>query len=114
MPLACFLGVSLAPSLIDMGLGPLCLALSVFKPCELTYGLVQCIHSVHFEVLSWSNPWVVLCYKIEMWPPFQFGWSTFKFRAPELVFVISPSSRLEIMHRFFLDSLLFEEFYDKI
>ena len=37
--------------------------------------------------------------------------SMFKFGAPELVLVISTSSRLEIMHHFFffLDSLLFKE-----
>ena len=41
--------------------------------------------------------------------------NTFKFGAPELVLVISPSSGLEIMHLFlFLDSLIFEEFFDKI
>ena len=33
MTLAYILGVSIAPSLIDMGSGPLCLALSVFEPC---------------------------------------------------------------------------------
>ena len=39
------------------------------------------------------------------------------FGVPELVLVISPSPRLEIMHQFFfffLDSLLFEEFSNKI
>ena len=43
--------------------------------------------------------------------------STFKFGAPKLVLVISPSSGLEIVHHFFfffLYSLLFKEYYIKI
>ena len=40
--------------------------------------------------------------------------SRFKFGAPELVLVISPSLGLKIMHRlFFLDSLLFKEHFIK-
>ena len=67
--LACFLRVSLAPSLIDMGLGPFCLVLLVFEPpVSSPMVSVQCVHLVHFEVPSWSNPWVVLCYRIEMRP----------------------------------------------
>ena len=50
MTLVCFLGVSLASSLIDTSLGPLCLTLSVFEPRV-------------------NSPWVVLCYRIEMRPP---------------------------------------------